>query len=100
MTATKATDGNYAAATSVAGTVTASPASQTITVGTAAPASAAYNGQFTVAATASSGLTVAYSSSGSCTNAGATYTMTSGTGTCSVLFNQASATPTTTPPRK
>jgi len=29
------------------------------------------------------GLTVAYTSSGSCSNAGATYTMTSGTGTCS-----------------
>jgi len=40
---------------------------QTITVGTHAPASAAYNSQFTVAATADSGLAVAYSSSGVCT---------------------------------
>jgi YDG domain len=54
-----------------------------------APSSATYNSTFTVAATASSGLPVAFTSSGSCTNAGATYTMTSGTGTCSVIANQA-----------
>src|SRR5205085_1737011 len=41
------------------------------------------------AATASSGLPVTYTSSGSCTNAGATFTMTSGTGACSVIYNQA-----------
>jgi len=41
-----------------------------------APASAAYGSNFTVAATASSGLTVSYTSSGSCSNSGATYTMT------------------------
>jgi hypothetical protein len=63
--------------------------SQTITFTQNAPASAAYNGQFTVAATASSGLTVTFTSSGSCSNSGATYTMTSGTGTCSVIANQA-----------
>ena len=63
--------------------------SQTITFTTNAPASAANNSMFTVAASASSGLAVAYTSSGACSNAGATYTMTSGTGTCSVIANQA-----------
>jgi len=36
-----------------------------------------------------SGLTRGYTSSGSCSNAGATYTMTSGTEPCSVIANQA-----------
>ncbi len=54
-----------------------------------APASAAYGRQFTVAASATSGLTVSFTSSGVCTNSGATYTMTSGTGRCSVIANQA-----------
>ena len=85
----QAGNANYKAATQVTETVTATMASQTITVTTAAPASAAYNSQFTVAATASSGLAVAYTSSGGCSNSGATYTMTSGSGTCTVLFNQA-----------
>jgi len=62
---------------------------QTITVNTHAPANATYNSQFTVAATASSGLAVGYSSSGSCANVGANFTMTSGTGTCTVMYNQA-----------
>ncbi len=44
---------------------------------------------FTVSASASSGLAVTYTSSGSCSNVGATYTMTSGTGTCSVMVDQA-----------
>ena len=64
-------------------------ASQSITFTTNAPASAIYGTSFTVAASASSGLAVTYSSSGSCSNSGATYTMTSGTGTCSVIANQA-----------
>ncbi len=62
---------------------------QTITFSTPPPPSSAYNSSFTVAATASSGLTVSYGSSGSCTNSGTKYTMTSGTGTCSVIANQA-----------
>jgi hypothetical protein len=61
---------------------------QTITFTTNPPANATYKSTFTVAATASSGLAVSYSSSGSCSNSGATYTMTSGTGTCSVIANQ------------
>lgn len=64
-------------------------APQTITFSTNPPASAAHNSQFTVAASASSNLPVAYTSSGSCTNSGATYTITGSTGTCSVIVNQA-----------
>jgi len=63
-------------------------ADQTITVNTHAPAGATFNSNFTVAATASSGLPVTYSSSGSCSNVGATFTMTSGTGTCTVKYDQ------------
>jgi hypothetical protein len=63
--------------------------SQTITCSVQPPSSAAYNTSFTVACTASSNLAVVYTSGGSCSNAGPTYTMTSGTGTCSVFVNQA-----------
>jgi len=61
---------------------------QTISFSTNAPASAVYNSSFTVAASASSGLPVTYTSAGACTNSGGTYTMTSGTGTCSVIVSQ------------
>ena len=70
-------------------TLTVNKANQTITVTTPAPATAAFNSSFTVAATASSGLPVTYSSSGACTNVGATFTMSTGTGTCTVKFDQA-----------
>ena len=36
-----------------------------------------------------SGNAVTFSSAGSCSNTGATFTMTSGTGTCSVKYDQA-----------
>jgi large repetitive protein len=65
------------------------PANQTITVTLHAPLNATYNTGFTVAATASSGLAVTFSSSGACTNVGANFTMTSGTGTCTVKYDQA-----------
>jgi hypothetical protein len=86
----QAGDINYAAA-QVTETTTAGKASQSITVGTHAPASAAYNTQFTVASTATSSLTVNYSSGSPsiCTNVGATFTMVSGTGTCVVQYDQA-----------
>jgi hypothetical protein len=85
----QAGNADYIAAPKQTETVTAAKASQTITVTTAAPSSAAYNSKFTVAATASSGLAVAYTSSGGCTNSGATFTMTSGSTSCTVQFNQA-----------
>jgi sugar lactone lactonase YvrE len=65
------------------------PAIQTITFTRNAPASAATNSSFTVSATASSGLPVSYTSSGECSNVGANYTMSSETGTCTVIANQA-----------
>ncbi len=75
--------------------------SQTITFTINAPGSAIYNTSFTVAATASSGLPVAFTAAGSCINAGPIYRMTSGAGTCSVIANQVgdgsySAAPTVT----
>src|SRR5207248_2076561 len=84
----RATD-NCGAITDTSFTLTVNKANQTITVSTHAPASAAFNSNFTVAATATSGLAVAYSSSGVCTNVGATFTMTGGTGTCTVKYDQA-----------
>jgi uncharacterized repeat protein (TIGR03803 family) len=68
-------------------------APQVVTFTTSAPASAAYRASFTVAASASSGLPVTYSSAGACTNSGATYTMTGGTGECSVTATQAGTPP-------
>ena len=46
------------------------------------------NSSFSVAATAPGGA-VSFSSCGACSNTGATFTMTSGTGTCSVKYDQA-----------
>jgi phospholipase C len=79
---------NYSAAPQVTQSTAATNASQTITFTANAPATAAYDSIFSVAATASSGLAVVFTSSGSCTNTGATYTMTGGTGTCAVIANQ------------
>lgn len=62
---------------------------QTITIDTPAPASAAYGDVFLVAATSDSTLEVTYSSEGSCTNTGNSFTMTASTGTCTVKYNQA-----------
>lgn len=64
-------------------------ANQTITVTQEPPANAIYNTSFTVGATASSGLTVSVGASGACSINGNTITMTSGTGTCSITFDQA-----------
>ncbi len=85
----QAGDANYSAAPQVTSSTTSGKANQTITVTTPAPATAAYNSTFTVAATASSGLAVSYSSAGGCTNVGATFTMTSGTTACTVKYDQA-----------
>ncbi|WP_394369743.1 S8 family serine peptidase [Flavihumibacter profundi] len=71
------------------GTLTINKADQTITVVTASPASANYGTSFTVAATASSGLPVTYTSAAPLSNTGATYTMTSGIDTGRVRYNQA-----------
>ena len=86
--ANQAGNSNYSTAPQVTETVNATSATQTITFTKNAPASAVYGGSFTVAATANSGLAVILTSAGACSNSGATYTMTSGTGTCSVIANQ------------
>ena len=88
--ANQAGNSNYSAAPRVTLTVSATPAAQTITFTTNPPSAAAYKTSFTVAATGgASGNAVTFTSSGSCSNSGAKYTMTSGTGTCSVIANQA-----------
>ncbi len=88
--ANQAGDSNYAAATQITQPVSATPVAQAITFTTNPPASAAYKSTFKVAATGgASGNAVTFTSSGACSNSGATYTMTSGTGTCSVIASQA-----------
>ncbi|HSS80901.1 MAG TPA: carboxypeptidase regulatory-like domain-containing protein [Gaiellaceae bacterium] len=84
----QAGDSNYNAASQVVETTNAQKANQTVNVTTHAPASAAYNSSFGVAATAPGGA-VTFTSSGSCSNTGANYTITSGNGTCSVKYDQA-----------
>ncbi len=62
---------------------------QTITVTTVAPTSATYGSTFTVAATASSGLTVVKTVTGGCSISGNTVTMNSSGTACTVIYNQA-----------
>ena len=86
---------SFNAATSVSGTFPILPqsAAQTIMFTTSPPSTAAYNSIFSVAATGgASGNPVIFTSSGACTVSIATYTMTSSTGTCSVIANQAGST--------
>jgi PASTA domain/Regulator of chromosome condensation (RCC1) repeat len=83
-----ATSGITAIAASGDSLAVSDPLEQTITVTTHAPATATNQSSFTVAATSSSGLAVVYSSDGACTNSGATFTMTSGAGTCQVRYDQ------------
>jgi hypothetical protein len=86
----QAGNANYSAAPQVTRTVNAAQIAQTITFTTIPPAKAAYNTSFTVAATGgASGNAVTFTSAGACTNSSATYTMTSVTGTCSAIANQA-----------
>lgn len=61
---------------------------QTITVTVHAPPTWIHATAFTVAASSDSGLPVSFSSSGACSGVGATFTMTSGTGTCLVKYDQ------------
>src|SRR5207249_8241060 len=56
---------------------------------TSAPSTKVYGGSFTVAATSDSALTVSYGSTVVGVNTGDTFTMTSGTGTCTVHYTQA-----------
>ncbi len=72
-----------------AATLTVTLANQTITITTSAPGNLVNGDSFTVAATASSGLAVTYTSTGVCTNVDDTFTINSPTGTCVVHYNQA-----------
>ena len=85
----QAGDPSYNAAPEVTSTTTATLANQTITVTTAAPGSAAYGATFPVAATASSTLAVAITTTGGCSFSAGTVTMTSGAVSCVVHYNQA-----------
>jgi hypothetical protein len=89
ITASQPGDANYNAAPAVIRNVEAAKANQTIAVTTHAPSSAAYNSSFTVTASTSSGLPVSLTGSGACSNNGATFTMTSGSGACTVKYDQA-----------
>ena len=74
----------------VTGALTVLPANQTITFTTNPPASAVFGSTFTVAAVGgASGNKVTFTSAGACSNSGALFTMTSSSGTCSVIANQA-----------
>src|SRR5438445_758231 len=79
-TVTWAADDNYTAATR-SQTTTAEKITPTVTF-TGAPPSAAYQSAFTVASSTNSSASPVYTSGGVCSNVATTYTMTSGTGSC------------------
>src|SRR3954451_14445554 len=86
----QAGNANYNAAAEITETVTATKASQTITVTKHAPSSAKLGSHFTVGAVGGgSGNAVTFSSGGACSNSGATFTMTSASGVCTVKYDQA-----------
>lgn len=69
-------------------TIGAVLAANTVTFTTPAPSSAEYGSSFTVAASGLGTGAMNYTSGGSCSNLGATYTMTSGMGACTVTATQ------------
>ena len=90
VTFNQAGNASYNAAPQVTETTTAQKADQAIAVTQTAPPTAVYSTSFTVAATGGgSGLPVTVGVSGVCSIGGTTVTMTSGTGTCTVAFDQA-----------
>ena len=97
--ANQAGNANYLAAAQKTESVSATPASQTIVVTTPAPPTAIKSSSFTVVASATSGLPITWGSAGICTNVQGTYTMTSSTGTCTVLMNAPSSTNYTAAPQ-
>jgi len=92
VTAMKASDGTYAAATSAPAPVGATLGVQTPLVVTGVPAPAQiYGSTFTVGATGGSGTgAVTFSTNNICSVTGTTVTMISGTGVCSVTATKAS----------
>jgi hypothetical protein len=83
----QAGDANYNAAPQLSETTTAQKASQTIAFGPL-PDRTAGDPDFTVSATASSGLTVSFAASGECTVSGTTVHLT-GAGSCTITASQA-----------
>ena len=79
---------NYNAAPQVVEAVSAQKAGQAISVSTHAPVVGDFRLELLGCGDRPGGA-VTFSSSGACSNSGATFTMTSGTGTCSVRFDQA-----------
>ena len=70
-------------------TVVPPPSAQTITFTSSAPGSAVYLGpNYNVSATASSGLPVSFTVSGTCTLSGSSTVVMAGAGTCTVYANQ------------
>ena len=87
IAASQAGDASYDAATSVSQSLAIAKAGQTIAFG-ALTDRTLLNPDFTLAATASSGLAVSYSASGNCTVAGATVRI-GGAGSCTITASQA-----------
>jgi sugar lactone lactonase YvrE len=92
VTATKASDENYAAATSAAASVAASLATEATLTATGVPNTAQpYGTTFTIGSSGGSGSgSVTFNASGACSVSGTTVTMTAGSGTCSVTATKAS----------
>ncbi len=91
VTYNQAGDATYAAATQISNSTVATKADQTITVTTPAPSHATINSDFTVYASASSGLYVNVSTAGGCSGSGAggAGIIMGGTLTnCTVTYNQ------------
>src|SRR5205085_2332297 len=90
VAADQAGNAQYSAASQVTKTATVKKAGQAISVSTHAPATAAFGSNFTVAAVGGgSSNPVTFSSAGVCTQVAGVYSMTSGTGTCTVKYDQA-----------
>jgi hypothetical protein len=90
VTASQTGNGNYNPAPDVQRTFTIHKAAQAISIATNAPSGAVYGTTFAVAASGGgSGNSVAYSSAGACSNSGVHFTMTAGTGTCTVKYDEA-----------
>jgi large repetitive protein len=88
--ANQAGNTNYSAAPTVTKSVTATLATQSITVSVPAPATATLGSSFTIVANSTSGLAVTFSSSGGCSNVNGTYTMaSSGSKACTETMNAA-----------
>ena len=86
ITASQAGDGNYNPAPNVVRSFSISAANQTITFA-ALPDKTFGDADFTVSATASSGLTVSFAAAGSCTVTGSTVHIT-GAGSCTITASQ------------